>query len=92
MTDTIDTTTLLDGRGYGPAEFRRSTAELEVRPSQRIIELVAAPYDVPAPIEWPPGSGRVVVEEIAPTTFRGVETRPNRVKANREHDIHKTFG
>lgn len=99
MSDTDTTTTAetelreeLDRRGYGPPEYRRAATELDVNTSQRIIELVAAPYDVETPVEFPPNSGRVVIEQIDRAAFRGVEARPNRVKGNREHDVFRTFG
>lgn len=74
-----------------PVEFRRA-GEFEVRFADRIIEIVAVPYDVDAVVEYPPGSGRSILESVAPGSFDGVERRANRVKANRDHDPTRTVG
>lgn len=69
-------------------EFRHAAVE-EVRFDQRIVEVVAAPYDVDAVVQ---SAGRMIVESIAPGSFDGVERRANRVKVNRDHDVTRTCG
>jgi HK97 family phage prohead protease len=71
-----------------PVEYRH-VGELEVRFAQRIIELVAIPYDRTAIVEY---RGRMVTESVAPGSFDGVERRANRIKVNREHEIGRPIG
>jgi uncharacterized protein len=60
---------------------------------QRRIELVVIPYDVPAIVPHPTDrNAPMVAEVISRGAFNGVETRPNRIKLNREHDVRDTFG
>lgn len=87
MTDT----TVTEGAPRAPIEFRRA-GEFEVHFAQRTIELVAVPWDVEGVAEYPPRSGRAVIESVAPGSFDGVERRANRVKVNREHDEGRTIG
>ena len=56
----------------------------------RTIELVVAPYDSPTEVFQP--YGRVVTESIARGAFDGIETRPGRVRVNRDHDARRTVG
>jgi hypothetical protein len=93
MTDTdTDTDTAGDVVGEvaprAPVEFRRA-GDFEVHFAQRTIDLVAVPWNVEVVVEYPPRSGRSVVEAGA---FDGVERRANRVKVNREHDETRTVG
>ena len=67
----------------------RSAELVDVRGPERIVEIIAAPYDVDAPIQR---NGRWLVESFAPDAFRGIEQRPNRVKVNRDHDVARTCG
>lgn len=71
-----------------PLEYRRAGA-LEVRHPERVIELVAVPYDEETLV---PHRGRMVRETIAPGAFDGVERRANRVKVNRAHDVEDVLG
>lgn len=73
-------------------EWRSAPGELEVRFTDRIIEMLAVPYDETTVVEYPRGSGRLIEEEVAAGAFAGLETRPNRVRANRDHDISRVFG
>jgi phage head maturation protease len=77
-----------DTRPVAPVELRQ-VSEFEVRYAQRLIEMVAMPYDQDALVVV---HGRPVVESCAPTAFRGVEHRANRVKVNRDHDYQRTVG
>lgn len=89
MTDTD--TSVVEAAPRAPIEFRRA-GEFEVHFTQRTIELLAVPWDVEGVAEYPPRSGRSVIETVAPGAFDGVERRANRVKVNREHDEARTIG
>ena len=69
-------------------EFRVA-ATLEVRHPERIIELLAVPYNTPTGVMV---AGRMIEETIAPGAFTGVERRANRVKVNLGHDEERTVG
>ena len=84
MSDLAD----VDTRPRSPIELR-STTEFSVDWSERMIEMVAMPYDQDAVAVV---HGRVVVESCAPGAFDGVERRANRVKVNRDHDYQRTVG
>lgn len=71
-----------------PIEFR-SAKTLDVRFPDRIIEIVAVPYDEDAEV---PYRGKWIMESVAPGSFDGIERRANRVKVNREHDLDRTVG
>lgn len=71
-----------------PLEYRRA-GTLEVRHPERVIELVAVPYDEETLV---PHRGRMVRETVAPGAFAGVERRANRVKVNRAHDVEDVLG
>lgn len=75
-------------RPIGDVEFR-TVPEMGVRWPDRVIELVAMPYDVDAYVVV---RGRGIVESCAPGAFDGCERRANRVKANRDHDPTRTVG
>lgn len=80
MTDDIDQ--LDDARPLWPREYR--TAEtLDVRYPDRIVEVIAVPYDEETVV---PYKGRAVIESFAPGAFEGSERRANRVNAYRHHD------
>lgn len=84
MTDTAP----IEELPTGAVEFR-TVAELGVNWPERLIELVAMPYDVDAGVVV---HGRAVVESCAPGAFDGCERRANRVKVNRDHDLQRTVG
>ena len=67
----------------------RSSAVTGVNFAQRIIEFVAAPYDEEATVLW---RGEPWREMFLRGAWDGIEKRPNRVKANREHDKTRTVG
>jgi phage head maturation protease len=87
MSDTA-TEPVIDERPRAPIEFR-STGDLSVDWVERMITLVAMPYDEDAVAVV---RGRVVIESCAPGAFDGVERRANRVKVNRDHDYQRTVG
>jgi HK97 family phage prohead protease len=86
MTDTIDLT-----QTRAPVEFRNAVVA-DVDLQQRIVEVVAVPYNEETVVEYPLRSGRTVIESVLPGAFEGIDTRPNRVTVNREHDYGKTIG
>lgn len=75
-------------RPMAPVEFRAATVA-GVNYAQRIIEVVAVPYDLPSMIEW---RGELWEERFRRGAFDGIEKRPGRVKANRDHDMHRLVG
>lgn len=86
-----DETVTIDGdavMAYRPLEYRKAGA-MSVRHPERIIELVAVPYDEEALV---PYRGRYIRETIAPGAFDGVERRANRVKVNLAHDVEAVLG
>ncbi len=75
-----------------PIEWRAAAAVSAVDFADRIIELIVVPYEQETVVEYPPGSGRLVMEQVARGAYDGVERRPGRVKANRDHDVTRTVG
>jgi HK97 family phage prohead protease len=71
-----------------PVEFRQSSVA-GVNFAQRIIELVAVPYGESAPVEY---RGQMWNESFRRGSFDGIEKRPNRVRANRDHERARTVG
>ena len=78
----------VETRPRSPVEIR-TAGDLAVDWAERMITLVAMPYDQDAAVVV---HGRAVVESCAPTAFDGVERRANRVKVNRDHDYQRTVG
>lgn len=71
-----------------PVEFRSSNVA-SVNFAQRIIEMIAVPYDEEAPVEY---RGEMWKESFLRGSFDGIEKRPNRVRANRDHERSRTVG
>lgn len=71
-----------------PLRFRTAGA-MTVDYPERIIEMVAVPYDEETVVR---NHGRWVRETIAPGAFAGVERRANRVKVNLAHDVEAVVG
>lgn len=71
-----------------PLEFR-DAAVVGVNFAQRVVETVAVPYEEEAVIEY---RGELWRELFERGSFDGIETRPNRVRANRNHDKTRTVG
>jgi HK97 family phage prohead protease len=71
-----------------PVEIR-SAAVTNVDFEERIIQVVAVPYDQEAVV---PYAGQMLVETVAPGAFAGIETRDEHVSANRDHQYERTFG
>lgn len=74
-----------------PLEIRDSAVVTGVDFAQRIIEMVAVPYNEEAVVEY---RGELWEESFAPGSFDGIETRkePNLVRVNRDHDHTRTVG
>jgi HK97 family phage prohead protease len=87
-----DTTIDLDDRPRAPVEWRAAAAVSGVDFADRIIELVVVPYEQNTVVEYPPHSARLITESVAAGAFDGVERRPGRIKANRDHDVTRTVG
>jgi HK97 family phage prohead protease len=64
----------------------RTAAALEVRHAQRVIELIAVPYDEPTEVLR---RGRMVTETVASGAFAGVH---GDVTVNRAHDLERPLG
>lgn len=71
-----------------PVEIRSATVT-NVDFEERILQVVAVPYDQEAVV---PYGGQMMVESVAPGAFAGIETREEHVSANRDHDYGRTFG
>lgn len=66
-------------------QYRKANM-LEIRHAQRIIDLIAVPYNDPATVNR---RGRWVTESIAPGAFAGVS---GEVPVNRAHDVERPLG
>ena len=72
-----------------PLEVRNTSEVAEVNVRQRIIEVIAVPYDQEAIVEY---RGEMWKESFERGSFDGIETRSSPVMANREHIRGKTVG
>lgn len=89
MTDTIDDIAVDDDEPVdGEVEVRTAPA-LEVRFAERMIDLIAVPYDEPTEVMY---RGRVVAETVARGAFEGVQMRARDFKVNRAHDLERPIG
>jgi HK97 family phage prohead protease len=86
------TDTLLDTPPRAPIEWRAAVEVSAVDFTDRTIEVVVVPYDEETTVEYPPGSGKLIVESVNRGAFDGLEKRPGRVRANRDHDVTRTVG
>lgn len=96
MTDILDPTVpagILQSRPLGPVEWR-SAVVADINRSQRIVEVIAVPYNEETLVEYPLGSGKTIMESVLPGAFKGIDTRSpdQRITVNREHDYGKTIG
>ena len=88
MTDTDTDTTMNDLPPRGAIEIRTATL-VEVRYPERLIDIIAMPYEEMAVVEF---QGRMIREVCSRGAYEGVQRRANRVKVNRDHDIQRTVG
>lgn len=77
-----------DEKVRAPIELRNAIVE-NVDQQQRIITIIAAPYEESGPVMY---RGQVWNEVIARGAFDGIDKRPNRIKANRDHDEKRPVG
>ena len=75
-------------RPRAPVELR-SAAVGEVNFAQRLVTMIVAPYEQSAPVMW---RGEVWHESFQRSAWDGIEKRPNRVRANRDHNKSRTVG
>lgn len=71
-----------------PLEFRQATVT-GVNFDQRIITLVAVPYEEEATVEY---RGELWKESFLRGSFDGIEGHEGRIRANRGHDKNRTVG
>jgi HK97 family phage prohead protease len=71
-----------------PVELRSAVVSA-VDFAERVIELIAVPYDSEAVVEY---RGQLLTETVAPGAFDGIETRNDHVTVNRDHDYGRTIG
>lgn len=71
-----------------PLEYRDASL-VGVNFAQRTVEVVAVPYEEEALIEY---RGEIWKESFMRGAFDGIENRPNRVRANRDHNKTQTVG
>lgn len=79
---------MTDFEQESPMEFRASTVT-GVNFAQRIIEVIAVPYEQEATVEY---RSEFWQESFARGAFDGIEKRPNRVRANIDHDNRRLIG
>jgi HK97 family phage prohead protease len=72
-----------------PVLHRAAVEVADVQYAQRIITVIAVPYDQPAMVEY---RGELWEESFDRHAFDGIEKRPNRVRVNRQHDRSRTVG
>lgn len=71
-----------------PIEYRRATVSA-VSLEERIVEMIAVPYDEEAVVEY---RGELWRESFLRGSFNGIEERQNPIRANRDHDRTRTVG
>lgn len=88
MTDTD----VLEELPPSPGELmHRAAGEIsDVRFPDRLIEVVAHPYNSEAVVMWK--GGRMVGETCERGAYAGIERRTDRIKVNRDHDLLRTVG
>jgi HK97 family phage prohead protease len=67
----------------------RAASVVDVDFSERIIEVIAVPYDQETVVSY---RGEMMRESVAPGAFAGIEGRGDHVTANREHNYERSFG
>ena len=67
----------------------RAATQVGVNARQRLITLVAVPWEQEAMVYH---QGRMVREVFTRGAFDGIERRANRVRINRDHDVARTVG
>ena len=72
-----------------PLEMRLAVAVGDVKESQRLIEVVAVPYEQPAPIQY---RGEMWLESFMRGGLDGISERQAPIMVNREHTRGDTVG
>jgi phage head maturation protease len=72
----------------GELRFREAQT-IGVSFPDRIIELIVTPYERETLV---PHKGRMVTEIFSREAYAGIDRRPNRIRANRDHDATRTVG
>lgn len=67
----------------------RSATVTNVDFTERVIEVIAIPYDQETVV---PYRGEMIRESVAPGAFDGIGGRDEHVTANREHNYERSFG
>lgn len=67
----------------------RTAASVEVRYAERMIELIAVPYDEPTKVLY---HGRMIDETVSRGAFEGLQMRARDFKVNRAHDRERPIG
>ena len=73
---------------HAPIEFRRASVS-GVDVAERIVELIAVPYEEEAIVEY---RGEMWKESFLRGSFDGIEERQDPIRANRDHDKTRTIG
>lgn len=87
MSEDTNTDQQID-RPRAPIELRRASVG-EVNTAKRTVTLVVTPYEEWTPVMW---NDQVWEESFSRSAWNGIEGRPNRVKANRDHNKERTVG
>lgn len=83
-------TVIFDDKPQAPIEHRYAGVTVDaVDQAQRLVTVVAVPYEEPALVEYRQEMWHEVFER---GSFDGIEKRPNRVRANRDHDKTRPVG
>jgi phage head maturation protease len=88
MSEVVEQQEIVEQAPPGALMYRTAT-QLGVNFPDRIIELVAMPYEEETLVEH---KGRMVRETIARGAFDGIERRANRIRVNRDHLRERTVG
>jgi HK97 family phage prohead protease len=67
----------------------RSAVVSDVRFPDRVVEMLAVPYDQWADVEY---HGRLIKESFAPGAFGNVQNRADRIPVNLDHDLERKVG
>jgi phage head maturation protease len=88
MADDVTTEQPMQDRPKAPVELRTASVG-DVNFAQRLVTLVVTPYEQPTHVMW---QGEVWEEMFERCAWDGLEKRPGRVKANRDHNKSRTVG
>lgn len=75
-------------RVRAPIEYRSAVVD-NIDQQQRIITLLAVPYEEPGPVMY---RGQIWKEVFTRGAFDGIDKRPNRIKVTRDHDDKRVVG